>query len=87
MFSGTGDVSMTRTCIAVTFAFIVGVGTALAFKIGRPITVAEYCAFLGAAATFIASVCAPLYLINRGADVASKKLSQSTPEVTTTSSE
>ncbi len=77
MVTGEGsrgsEVSTAHVCIVAVFSFILGVGVMLALKIQRPITVAEYSAFLAASGAFIASTCAPLYLINRGAEVVNLK--------------
>lgn len=70
MLSGMdGRISNTRVCIAAAMSFIIGAGITLVCKIHSPITVAEFDSFLSASATFIATVCGPLYLINKGAGV------------------
>lgn len=72
MLSGVdGRISNTRVCITATVAFVIGAGITLVCKIHAPITVAEFDSFLSASGTFIATVCGPLYLINKGAGIMS----------------
>jgi hypothetical protein len=70
MLSGIdGRISNTRVCITAIVSFVIGAGVALICKIHAPITVAEFNSFLSSSATFVATVCGPLYLINKGAGV------------------
>lgn len=64
-----GSVSTTRVCIAMIFSYIIGSGITLVCKIHTSVTPADVNAFLSSAGIFIATTCAPLYAINKGADV------------------
>jgi hypothetical protein len=71
---GTG--SSTRLYIGLVVAFVVGAGTALVCKIHQPITVADLNSFLTAAGTFVAVICAPLYGLNKLANVTNNRSQQ-----------
>ncbi len=64
-----GSVSTTRVCITMVFTFIIGMGVALMWKLHTPVTVADINNFLSSAGIFIATTCAPLYALNKTADV------------------
>jgi hypothetical protein len=69
---GTG--SSTRVSIGLLVSFVIGVGIAFCVGVHRKtITIAEFNAFLGAAATFLTATCGPLYGVNKLADWANKK--------------
>lgn len=68
---GTG--SAARACICMIVAFVVGFGTALAWKINKPISIAEFDSFLQASGIFITTTCGSLYFINKGANVLNNK--------------
>lgn len=67
-----GGASLTRVVLLMLISFIIGVGVALVAKVHQPISVEEFDAFLSSAAAFISITCAPLYLINKGAEVLNK---------------
>ena len=60
-----GSQSSTRLCIVLIVVFVLGVITALLFKIHAPISVAEFSQAVSALGVFAASVCGALYGINR----------------------
>lgn len=74
MFSESdGSVSTTRIVIALVFAFIIGAGVTLVAKLHTPVIASDINNFLSSAGMFITTTCAPLYAINKGADVMNKK--------------
>ena len=64
---GTG--SNTRFCIAAVVFFSLGWVTALIVKVRGPVSVAEISAVLGPLGMFVGTICAPLYAMNKWADV------------------
>ena len=82
-----GSGSSTRLIMVMLVSFIVGVGSAFAFKVHGPVTLAEYGQFLTSASAFIMATCGPLYLINKGADAINNKTeaTASVPTATSTS--
>jgi len=69
---GTG--SSTRLHISLLTVFTIAVGISFAALVHRHgITIEQFNAFLGAAATFLVSTCGPLYGINKLSDWAKSK--------------
>lgn len=77
IFTGdNGGGSSSRLCVVSIVAFVIGAGAALLYKMHSPVTMKDFIDFLGAAGTFIATSCGPLYLINKSAEVVNNRLGQ-----------
>jgi hypothetical protein len=73
-----GSVSIIRFCILMIFSFVIGAGITLVIKLHTPVTPMDINNFMSAAGIFITTTCAPLYAINKGADVLNNKTQATT---------
>lgn len=68
-----GSGSASRVLMACMVSFVLGAGVTFVTHVHGPITMNDFDTFLGAAAVFITTTCAPLYAINKSADAYKNK--------------
>ena len=76
-----GSGSSTRIHCSALIAFVIACGISLAILVHRKVvTVEQFDAFLGSAATFVSVTCGPLYGLNKLSDWAKSKTQQNGPQ-------